>query len=164
MRRKELSIFDLEELYNEAEYIISTAEFNFYRYDEDGDYISYDMTVEERHAQLEKWLTGAKEHYLCFCENEELHQISPYDAMEMPLSEIKEKYLKEYLTKLRMILRKGTADLNGAVVSDEVPDSYLEDLLALRWRGNLVLFAMKWYKKQTREQIANKASEAADES
>ena len=149
MSKTKLTIYDLEALHDAAEHIISTAQFNFFQFDEDGNYIY--MSVEDRHALLEDWINASKNHYLCFRENNELHQINPYDAMEMSLAEIKEKYLKDYLKKLCMILRKDAADLNGVTVSDEVPDSYLEDMIALRWRGNLVLWAMQWKNTSRRE-------------
>ena len=67
----------------------------------------------------------------------------------MPLDEIKEKYLKDVLPMMRGILRKDTSAFGDLfVVSDEVPDSYLDDLLALRWRENLKLWAMQWDKER----------------
>ena len=84
--------------------------------------------------------------YLNFPENEELHQISFGEALDMPLSVIRETYLKDVLTKARNILRKGTLQCGDYTISDEVPDSYLDDLLALRWRENLKLCAVQWKK------------------
>jgi len=34
------------------------------------------------------------------------------------------------------------------VVPEEVPDSYLDDLLALRWRENLKLWTIQWARSQ----------------
>ena len=144
--RKPLTIYDLEKLNDAAEHIISTAQYNFSDYDDEGNYILYD-TAEVQNAKLEEWFNGKKSHYLCFRENEELHSISFSDALEMSLSEIKEKYLKEHMVKLCNMLRKDSANLNIVPVSDEVPDSYLEDLLALRWKENLKLWAIQWSKK-----------------
>lgn len=145
-QRKPLTIYDLEALTNAAEYIISTAQFNFIDYDDDGNYISYGAPQEERAARRKKWIAGMKTHYLCFRENEELHSIGFQDALEMPLFEIKEKYLKKHMTKLRNMLRKDSVDLNMAPVSDDVPDSYLEDLLAMTWKETLKLWAIQWDK------------------
>lgn len=68
------------------------------------------------------------------------------EALDMPLSVIRETYLKDVLTKARNILRKGTLQCGDYTISDEVPDSYLDDLLALRWRENLKLCAVQWKK------------------
>ena len=44
-------------------------------------------------------------------------------------------------------MRKGTVEY-GITVSSEVPDSYLDDPLALRWRENLKLWTMQWEDKK----------------
>ena len=157
MQRRVLSIYNLEELNDAAEYIISTAQFNFADFDDDGNYIAFDMYAEERSVWRDRWFEESRNHYLCFRHNEELHRISFADAVEMSLAEIKENYLKKHLRKLRNILRKDPAYLNGFVVSNDVPDSYLDDLLALRWKENLKLWAMQWDKKR------NKPEGSADE-
>lgn len=162
MKKKLLTICDLEDLNNAAEYIISTAQFNFYQFDEDGKYIAFDMSSEERTVRLNEWIEKSKNHYLCFRHNKELQKITFDEALEMPLSEVKEIYLKDHLKTLRTILRYDTADMNGVVVSDDVPDSYLDDLLALRWRGNLVLWTMQWKHGKTRSEEGLPAPEQRD--
>ena len=147
MKQTELNIYNLEQLNDAAEYIISSAQFTFPNFDDDGNYIVHIHSPEERHAYLTDWLSQSKTHYLCFRENEELHQLSFNDALEIPLSEVKEKYLKDYLRKLRNILRKGTMGL-GYVVSESVPDEYLDNLLALRWKENLKLWTIQWQHKK----------------
>ena len=75
--------------------------------------------------------------------DKELRQLCFSDAMYLPLETIKEQYLGDILTKVRNVPRRGS--MNGCPpISDEVPDSYLEDLLALRWRENLKLWTMQW--------------------
>lgn len=145
-QRKPLTIYDLEALTDAAEYIISTAQFNFIDYDDDGNYIAYGMSREDRNAKREAWIAGMKTHYLCFRENEELRSIGFHNALHLPLSEIKEKYLKEHMAKLCNMLRKDSEDLNMAPISDDVPDSYLEDVLALAWKATLKLWAIQWDK------------------
>lgn len=74
----------------------------------------------------------------------------------MPLQEIKGEYLKDVLPVARGILRKDTSDFGDCfVVSDEVPDSYLDDLLALRWRENLKLWTMQWEREKKEKEDAN---------
>ncbi len=139
-----LTIYDLEALSDSAEYIIITAQFNFCDYDDDGNYAVHGMSPEERFCRWEQWAEETKTHYLCFRENQEIHSISLQEALDMPLSVVKEKYLKKYMRKMCNMLRKDTIDLNNCPVSDDVPDSYLEDMLALRWKENLKLWAMQW--------------------
>lgn len=142
-----VTIYDLEVLSDSAEYIIITAQFNFCDYDDDGNCIAYGMSPEERFRRWEKWEEEKKTNYLCFRENEELRTLSFQEALDMPLSVVKEKYLKGYMRKMCNMLRNDTIDLNSCPVSDDVPDSYLEDMLALRWKENLKLWALQWNKE-----------------
>mgnify|MGYP003300748566 CR=1 FL=1 len=150
MRRKILTIYALEELNDVAEYIVSSLQFNGYQYDEQGNHI---YTKWQKNGELEKrfeaWRAGAKANPLCFRENERLRTITFADALDMPLKEIKKEYLGQYMPMLRVILRKGTMEC-GVVPSEEIPDSYLDDLLALRWRENLKMWAMQWDQKENR--------------
>lgn len=140
-----LSIWDQEDLHNVAEDVIVGLRYNRYYFDDEGNYIMAQLSEEERHAVFEKCSENAKKDYLNFRENEHLHQLSFHDALYMPLEEIKEKYLKDVLPVARGILRKDTTDFGcHFVVSDEVPDSYLDDLLALRWRENLKIWTIQW--------------------
>jgi len=137
-----MTIYDLEDLQNTAEYIITSAQYAFVNYDVEGNYL-LDMSQEERHKKMRAWIDNLASLPLCFREYEEIKKLAFYDVLEMPLSEIKEKYLKNYLYTLRQIFRKGTMDL-GFVPSDDIPDEYLDDLLALRYRENLKLWTMRW--------------------
>lgn len=145
-----LTIYDLEGLQNTAEYIVSSVQFNGMSYDEQGNYIADRLTEEELEKRMKAWKTGAKSNPLCFRKNEQLRALSFRDALEMPLKEIKEIYLVQYMSMLRGILRKGTMEYS-VVPSEEIPDSYLDDLLALRWRENLKLWTMQWECKRKEE-------------
>ena len=147
MKRKLLTINHLEQLNDAAEYIVSSAQFMFPCYNDDGEYIAMGITREERMQRIEQWQLQASCHSLCFRQNEELRKISFNDALCMPLSEVKEKYLKEHMSKLRNMLRKGALE-PGFVVADSVPDEYLDDLLALRWKENLKLWTIQWQHKK----------------
>ena len=153
-----LSIWDQEELHDVAEEVIVSLRYCRYYFDNEGNYIMDRLSEEERHAVFEKSHATAKSDFLNFRENEQLHQLSFHDALYMPLEEIKEKYLKDVLPVVRGILRKDTMDFGCRfVVSDEVLDSYLDDLLALRWRENLKLWTIQWdndKKKDTEEYAA----------
>ena len=148
MEKRVLTIYDLEDIQNAAEYIVSSLQFNGYQYDEQGNYIADELRKEgELENRFEAWRAGVKTNPLCFRENEQFRTIPFVDALEMPLKEIKEQYLAQYLPMMRGILRKGTMEY-GIVPSEEIPDSYLDDLLALRWRENLKLWAMQWDHKR----------------
>ena len=136
MKQKILTVFDVEELNDTVEYIISSMQFQYPNYNAEGNYILADLTDEERLNRIEKWLNDSKTNPFCFRENEQLRNITFAEALEMPLQNIKEFYLKEHLPMLRGILRKGTMNL-GYIVSDDVPDSYLDDMFALWWRETL---------------------------
>ena len=142
-----LTVWDLEDLHFVAEDVITGLRFNRYYFDDEGNYIMDRIPKETWHEIFEKERASAKTNYLNFLENEELHQITFHDAVHMPLDEIKEKYLKDILPVARGILRKDTSAFGDFfVVSDEVPDSYIDDLLALRWKENLKLWTMQWDK------------------
>lgn len=143
MKQKQLTVNDLEQLNDAAEYIVSSAQFLFPSYNDEGEYIGQISTNEERMCRIERWYLQASSHPLCFRQNEELRKITFHDALYMPLSEVKEKYLKDHMAKLRSILRKGTIEQEFSV-ADSVPDDYLEDLLALRWKENLKLWTIQW--------------------
>lgn len=140
-----LSIWDQEELHNVAEEVIVSLRYRRYYFYGEGNYIMDQLSKEERQALFEKHDANAKKNYLNFRENEELHQLSFHDALYMSLEEIKEKYLKDVLPVARGILQKDTTDFCFKfVISDEVPDSYIDDLLALRWRENLKIRTIQW--------------------
>ena len=144
-----LSVWDQEALHNVAEDVIVGLRYTRYCYDDEGNYIRHRLTEEEQKATLEKFDANAKNDYLNFPENEQLHQLRFHDAIHMPLEAIKETYLKDVLPVARGILRKDTSDFGDFfVVSDEVPDSFLDDLLALRWRENLKLWTIQWDKEK----------------
>ena len=159
MEKKLLTIWDQEDLHYAAEEVITYLRYYSYWYDDDGNCIVLDLPEKERRALGKKQIDDMHNSYLCFRENEELRQISFYDALYMPLETIKEKYLKDALKKARNVLRKASMDI-GYPVSDEVPDSYLDDLLALRWRENLKLWTMQW---EQEDRISASENETGDE-
>lgn len=151
MTRKTLSVWDLEDLHYIAEEVIVKLRFDRCFYDDEGNYLFDNLSEEE----FENLYTQARDYrsehrntdYLNFRENEELRRISFSKALDMPLETIKEIYLKDVLNKARNILRKDSMFL-GCVPSPEIPDSYLDDLLALRWRENLKLWTIQWEDKE----------------
>ena len=142
-----LTVWDLEELHFIAEDVITGLRYERFCFDSDGNYIMDKIPKETWPELIEKAHANARTDYLNFRENEELHRLTFHDAVRMPLDEIKEKYLKGILPVARGILRKDTSAFGDFfVVSDEVPDSYIDDLLALRWKENLKLWTMQWDK------------------
>ncbi len=145
--QRALTIWDQEELHYVAEEVIVNLRHELYWYDDNGKRAFEGLRGEKRSAALfqalEKQGQLGDGDYLNFPENERLRQITFSEALEMPLTTIKEKYLKDVLPKARNIMRKGTMVFQYEV-SEEIPDSYLDDLLALRWRENLKLWTMQW--------------------
>lgn len=141
MIEKVLTVWNQEELHYVAEEVIVQLRYRSYSFDEKGNWIYDKLTEDERREGLERQISTPG--FLDFGENEALRRINFGEALYMPFSDIKESYLKDVLPKARSILRKGTLEY-GCVVSDEVSDSYLDDLLALRWRENLKLWTMQW--------------------
>jgi len=142
-----LTVWDQEELHFVAEEVLVKLRHALYSYDDSGERAFENLREEERAAAMcqaiEKQERLGNEDYLNFPENEELRRITFSEALEMPLAVIKETYLKDVLPKARNIMRKGTMVFLYEV-SEEVPDRYLDDLLALRWRENLKLWAVQW--------------------
>lgn len=156
-----LTIWDVDELHFVIEDVIVGLRYNRYYFDDEGNYIMDQVSEEEKHVIFEKCVSNGKTDYLNFRENPELRQISFHDAVYMPLQEIKEKYLKDVLPVARGILRKDTSAFGDFfVVSEEVPDSYLDDLLALRWRENLKLWTMQWEHEEARKEENQQAEQA----
>ncbi len=144
---KVLTVWDQEEMHFIAEEVIVNLRHELYCYDDDGKRAFEGLRKEERAAAMyqaiKKQESLGSEDYLNFPDNEILHRITFSEALEMPLTTIKETYLREVLPKARNIMRKGTMVFQYEV-SEEIPDSYLDDLLTLRWRENLKLWAIQW--------------------
>ena len=142
-----LTVWDLEDLHYIAEEVLIRLRHDLYWYDDEGEDVFSGLTGKEREQAILHALARQEElgdrHYLDFQGNRELQRLTFHDALEMPLETIREKYLDYVLPKARNILRKGTL-VYGVTVSDEVPDRYLDDLLALRWRENRKLWTMQW--------------------
>lgn len=147
MMTEVLTVWDQEDLHCLAEEVLIQLRHSIYLYDNDGNEVLDGLTGSAREEALLQALARLEElgdrHYLDFRENGELQRLTFSDALEMPLKTIREKYLSYVLPKARNIMRKGTM-VYGVAVSGEVPDSYLDDLLALRRRENLKLWTMQW--------------------
>ncbi len=153
--QRTLTVWDQEELHYIAEEVIVHLRHELYWYDDNGKRAFEGLRGEERSAALSQALEkqnqlGDKD-YLDFPENERLRQITFSEALKIPLTTIKEKYLKDVLPKARNIMRKRSMVFQYEV-SEEIPDSYLDDFLALRWRENLKLWTMQWEHGQERRE------------
>lgn len=156
MTGETLTVWDLEELCSLAEEVIIRLRDELAWYDDQGNRLFDSLSGKER----EEFASSAAIHdlihrgtnYLDFRSSGELHRLSFSDALELPLDTIKETYLKDILPKARHILRKDSL-LLGRAPSDEIPDSYLDDLLALRWREGLRLWAIQWDDRKEKKKI-----------
>jgi len=117
----------IDDILENMEEVIVNLRHKLYSYDNDGNPAFTGLRKEERAAALIQAV-------------EEQDSLGDEDYLNFPE---KEKYLKNVLSKARNIMRKGTMVFLYEV-SAEIPDSYLDDLLALRWRENLKLWAIQW--------------------
>lgn len=153
MRTETLTVYDQELLHYLAEEVLMELRFSGFLYDEEGNRrILRKEDAEEDawfHEALERFYEESPRNNFDFLQNPELRKLRFRDALEMPFSVIKETYLRADLAKARGMMRKG--GIEGLTVSEEVPDSYLDDLIALRWRENLKLWTMQWEKEKEKE-------------
>ena len=94
MKQTELTAYDLQNLNETAEYIVSSAQFSLYQYNGEGEYILSELSREERQVALDKWVTGMEENYLCFRINRELRKRTFQDALYI---------LRRHICKIPMI-------------------------------------------------------------
>ncbi len=148
MWSKKLGLNDIEDLNFLAEEVLINLRFEGYRYDDDGNDLypplSDDEKRKERVKAMESWIEKMENnHPLEFRGNRELQKITFTEAIEMSFDEIKEKYLKNYLSMARGIMRKDTMYI-GLMADEEVSDEYLDNLMAHRYKENLKLWTMQW--------------------
>lgn len=140
--RRLLTMHDFEELNELAEEVITTLWFVRCFYDEKtATDLSLSLSKEQLTEHLRQQIETAKFDYLNFAENEELQQFTFIEALKLSFQEIKEKYLKDTLPFARKLMREDPRLDYQAVVTEEVADDFLDDLLALRWKENLKLRA-----------------------
>ena len=144
---------DIENLNYLAEEVLMQLRYEGYRYDDDGNdkfpYQEGNENTDARVVAMHTWMDSLKDdHPLEFRDNRKLQGISFGEALEMSYSEIKEKYLKDYLPMMRALMRNDKLCI-GYSVSDEVTDDFLDDLMALRWKENLKLWTMQWGHKDS---------------
>ena len=153
MRTKKLGLNDIEELNYLAEEVLVRLRYEFYQYDDEGndlylligDETNKTQMREKRLKAMETWEKEKvhNNHPLEFRDNTELQKITFSEAMELSYDVIKEKYLKDFLPKMRGIMRKDTMCI-GFAAGDEISDEYLDNLLAHRYQENLKLWTMQW--------------------
>ncbi len=148
MNTKKIGKDDIENLNFLAEEVLMQLRYEGYRFDNEGNdkfpYQENNDNKEARDAAMRAWVDSLNEdHSLEFRDNRTLQQITFGEALEMPYTEIKENYLKDYLPMMRALMRKDNLCV-GYSVSDDVSDDFLDDLMALRWKENLKLWTMQW--------------------
>ncbi len=150
---KELTIYDFEELWYAATELVYQILMEGMMLDEDGNYAGYD---EKRSvAWIETRNTDLRFKYLNFRECEELKQFTLADVCDLSASKILEKYLSATLPIYHKAMRSGTHLLIGYRVSNDIPDTYLDQLFAMAWKADLKMWALQWDKeKATRKEDA----------
>ncbi len=145
---KKLGPNDIEDLNFLAEEVLIRLRYDGYQYDDEGNDIyppsGDDAKREERMKAFMAWVEKMEnDHPLEFRGNRELQKITFTEAIEMSFDEIKEKYLKDYLSMMRGIMRKDTMYI-GLVADEDISDEYLDNLMAHRYKENLKLWTMQW--------------------
>lgn len=135
---------DLEELVDLAEEVLKTLQHMGELFDDQGNYIQWKCSAKERTHLLWEQILNQDTNYLCFRENDELRKITFQEALNMSLEKIEKQYLNDVLPIARGIMRKDSGGMHGVTVSDEIPDEYLDALLALKWKENLKLWTMQF--------------------
>lgn len=133
---------DFEALNNLAEDVITSLRFTRFWFDEEGRDVSAYLSEEEISKRMIQMVENTGFDYLYFANNIELKQMTQQEAYALTLQEIKEKYLKNDLFVARKIMRTDAHLYYGAKAGDDVPDSFLDDLVALRWKENLKLWLL----------------------
>lgn len=131
---------DFEELNNLAEDVITSLRYTRFWFDEEGRNVGDYLSEEEISQRMIRMVENTEFDYLHFANNQELRKIPLQEAHSLSLKEIKEKYLKNDLKVARTIMRTNPRLDYWAVAGDDVPDSFLDELLALRWKENLKLW------------------------
>lgn len=157
---KNIMINDLDFLNYMAEEILVNLRFDRFKYSADGNYIFMDPDIFHAKEYFEKYKEHSKHDYLNFRECEELKKIAFYDALEISFEEVINKYLKDDLSLMRAIARKGTWDVGAPILDDSITDDYLDQLFALRWKENLKLWTMQWNAKIKRYTVSYASSKA----
>lgn len=155
-------ISNYEELNNLAENVITRLRFTRYQYDENGNDIISDLTMDEVKERIVQQVENAKYDYLNFAQNEELRTFSLQDAFGLTLQTIRDKYLKNVLPIARSIMRKDPRLEHGAVVSDDISDDILDFWLALRWKENLKLWLVQLNMESVIQEKTQKRGEEND--
>lgn len=131
------------ELNDLAEDVIVDLRFTRFFYDDQGNDLSMILSEEEIAQRAKAYYDSKNCNILDFTNNEDLKKISFIESLSLPIIDIKEKYLKEILPIARGIMRNDPRFDHGIVASEEVEDSFLDDLLALRWKENLKLWCLR---------------------
>lgn len=76
--------------------------------------------------------------YMSLARNKDFRQNVLPELQELPIEDIKSKYLSDFLPRARDALRKGYPDV---ALSDGIPDSLLDEVFALTWLGKLSWWA-----------------------
>lgn len=131
-------------LENFVEKVVVDMRSTGFLYTSTGDRISTDVCLGERQQSLEEHIENSKNDMFNFASNPLLSNISFEKAVGMSLEEIFDSFLtSDVLSKVRGILRKDSRNYYGMVVSDEISDDFLNQLIAIRWRENLKLWSMQ---------------------
>ena len=140
---RELTIHDFEELWYFAREVLYQIRYQYVLLNEDGDFIGYDKARKEDYLVDE--LNNPITKYLFWDMIEEFRTMKIADAVDLDTEEIRSRYLSEILPLARACMRKDSL-LICRPVSEDISDEYLDELLCMAWKSELMIRVVHYNK------------------
>ena len=156
MDGKKLTINDFEELWYFAREVLYNIRYERELLNEDGDYIGYDANKKyDERAKLENPVTK----HLYWDNIDEFKSMEIAEALDLTTEEIRSRYLSDTLPLARAIMRKDSFGV-CCPVSEEISDEYLDQLICMSWKSELMIRVVYFNKIKWNEKSDRKKGEA----
>lgn len=142
-----LTLQNIEELDYLVEEMLHTLRFSGLMYDENGRFRGTTVNDED----IKYYWEHAQDNILEFSTNEVIKSLTLKEVRNLSLDEIKMKYLQEVLPKARNMMRNQAPDMFNWTISSEISDEYLENLFAIHWRWNAMIWIVQRKKQKEPE-------------
>ena len=159
MEGRGYGILEFEAIWDMARELVYSFLLEGMTLDDEGNYIGYPDNFTE---WKEKRNIDLRFKYLNFRECKELHSITIAEASELTCHEIMEKYLFEAIPLIRSAMRKGSLT-PYQFVKDEVPDEYLNQIICIAWKADLMIWASSWDRERKKLEMECKEDSTDDE-
>lgn len=138
-------ISDYEEIIGLIEYALQEIDINYAEYSKDGELLRFtsDISFNSISAINKSSRCLDKHNYLNIWFNSAFSDWTGYDADHLSVSDIKNKYLKDYLSRIIGLLRKGN-EYMPRVVTSKISDDELTTLVCLTYK-KLLAYARSYY-------------------